>query len=82
MIDFAGIAVLFVLEQSGQLTTAVQVQDNIQDFLLSRTSQNDTMALDSEGVDLSLNFATFSIALGNGTEIGSNGNGDGGLKDS
>ncbi len=82
MIDFAGIAVLFVLEQSGQLTTAVQVQDNVRNFLLIRTSQNQTMSLDSEGVDLSLNFATFSIALGNGTEIGGNGNGDGGLKDS
>ncbi|ERF71913.1 hypothetical protein EPUS_08229 [Endocarpon pusillum Z07020] len=81
-IDFAGIAVLFVLEQSGQLNTAVQVQDNIQDFLLNRASRNDTMPLNSEGVDLSLNFATFSIALGNGTEIGGNGNGDGGLKDS
>ena len=81
-IDFAGIAVLFVLEQSGQLNTAVQVQDNIQDFLLSQASQNDTMSLHSEGVDLSLDFATFSIALGNGTEIGGNGNGDGGFKNS
>lgn len=71
-IDFAGIAVLFVLEQSGQLNTAVQVQDNIQDFLLNRASRNDTMSLGSEGVDLSLNFATFSIALGNGTEIRGN----------
>ncbi|KAF7508905.1 hypothetical protein GJ744_008614 [Endocarpon pusillum] len=68
-IDFAGIAVLFVLEQSGQLNTAVQVQDNIQDFLVNRASRNDTMSLKPDGVDLSLNFATFSIALGNGTEI-------------
>lgn len=80
-VDFARIAVLFVFEQTGQLNTAVQAQDKIEDFLLSRTNQSDTMSFGTDRVDLSLNFANFSIALGNSTELGGNGNGNGGLRD-
>ena len=80
-VDFARIAVLFVLDQTGELKTAVNAQDNIQDFLLNRTNPSDTMSIRSHGVDLSLNFANFSIALGNGTELGGKGNGNGGIRD-
>jgi len=66
--------VLFVFEQTGQLNTAVQAQDSIEVFLLSRTNQSETMSLGADGVDLSLNFASFSISLGNGTELGGKGN--------
>lgn len=81
-IDFARIAVLFVLEQTGQLNTAVHAQDRIQGFLLNRTNQTDTMSLVSDRVDLSMNFANFSIALGNGTQIGGKGDGKGGIRNS
>jgi hypothetical protein len=72
-VDFARIAVLFVFEQTGQLNTAVQAQDSIEEFLLSRSNQSETMSLGADGVDLSLNFASFSISLGNGTELGGKG---------
>jgi hypothetical protein len=74
-VDFARIAVLFVFEQTGQLNTAVQAQDRIEDFLLSRTNQSEIMSLGADGVDLSLNFANFSISLGSGTELGGKGKG-------
>jgi hypothetical protein len=80
-VDFARIAVLFVLEQTGQLNTAVQAQDNIRDFLLNRSNRTDAIPLGAHGVDLSLNFASFSIVLGNGTEIGGKGDGNGRIKD-
>jgi hypothetical protein len=78
--DFARIAVLFVLEQTGQLNTAVKAQDEMRNFLLAGMSSNATMSLGSAGVDYNLNFANFSIALGNGTEIGGKGDGNGGIQ--
>lgn len=80
-LDFARIAVLFVLQQSGQLDTAVNAQDNIQHYLFSGAHQKQTnLSLSTQGVDLNLNFTIFSILLGNGTEVGGNGNGNGGIK--
>jgi hypothetical protein len=81
-IDFARIAVLFIFERTGQLNAAVQAQEDIQDFLLSQTNRTDTTSLSLSGIDLSLNFANFSIALGNGTEVGGKGDGDGHFKQS
>jgi hypothetical protein len=81
-IDFARIAVLFVFERTGQLNAAVQAQENIQDFLFSQTNRTDTTSLSLSGIDLSLNLANFSIALGNGTEVGGKGDGDGHFKQS
>lgn len=79
-IDFARIVVLFVLEQTGQLSTAVNAQHDLQAFLLGRINRSETVPLRSEGIDLSLNFGNFSIILGNGTELGGRGNGDGGFR--
>ena len=79
-VDFARVAVLFVLEQTGELNTAVRAQDNIKDFFMTRTNETDAISLSSEGVDLSLNFASFSITLGNRTEIGGKGDGNGGIR--
>lgn len=79
-IDFARIVVLFVLEQTGQLSKAINAQDSLQEFLLGRTNRSEIFTLGSEGIDLSLNFGNFSIILGNGTELGGRGDGNGGFQ--
>jgi hypothetical protein len=81
-IDFARVAVLFVLDQTGQLDTAVQAQEKIRDHLSSRMNQTDTLSFNSDGVALSLSFANFSISLGDGAEVGGKGNGHGGIRNS
>lgn len=80
--DFARIAVLFILEQTQQLNAAVKAHDNIQGFLFNETTQDDTLSLNSTRVDMSLDFARFSIAFGNGTEVGGQGDGNGGIRNS
>jgi hypothetical protein len=80
-VDFARIAVLFVLEQTGQLNTAVKAQDHIEDFLFRPPNEGHTLSLGSDGVDIGLDFANFSISLENGSELGGRGDGDGGIRD-
>lgn len=80
-IDFARIAVLFILQETGQIKTAVQAQANIRELLEHPLNKTQTESVGSDEVELTLNLANFSIALGNGTEVGGQGNGDGGFKD-
>ncbi len=81
-VDFARIVVLFVLEQTGQLNAAVKAQTDIQNYLFARANQGDSMSLGTDGTDLNLDFANFSIALGNGIKLGGKGDGHGGINNS
>lgn len=78
-LDFARIAVLFVLEQTSDLHAAIQAQQSIGDlFLQSNTSS--TLPLNFGGLNVTASFDSFALSFGNGTVLGGNGNGKGGLR--
>lgn len=77
VIDFARIVVLFIFDQTNELTSAVMAQEKIQTFFTGDSSTNMTMGMSS--TNFTLNFSAFSITLQNGTVVGGKGNGSGGL---
>jgi hypothetical protein len=78
-LDFARIAVLFIFEQTSNLHAAIQAQQSIGDlFLQSNTSS--TLPLNFGGLNVTASFDSFALSFGNGTVLGGNGNGKGGLR--
>jgi hypothetical protein len=78
-LDFARVAVLYVLEQTSNLHAAIKVQQSMQDlFLQSNTSSR--LALNLGSLSVTADFDSFVLDFGNGTVVGGNGNGKGGLK--
>ncbi|KAI7713018.1 hypothetical protein KC353_g7847 [Hortaea werneckii] len=80
-LDFARIAVLYVLQAAGELNPAVTAQRNLQSYFEDgRTSSGRT--IDPSNVSLgggySCNLTGYSIILKNGTTVGSSGSGGGG----
>jgi hypothetical protein len=78
-LDFARVAVLYVLEQTSDLDAAIKVQQSIQDLFL-QSNMSSTLGLNFRGLDITVDFETFALNFGNGTVLGGNGNGKGGLK--
>jgi hypothetical protein len=78
-LDFARIAVLFVLEQTSDLHAAIQVQQSIGDLFL-QSSMNSTLPLNFGGLNVTADIDSFALSFGNGTALGGNGNGKGGLR--
>jgi hypothetical protein len=70
--DFARIVILFILQQTGNLTSAVSTQERIQSFF-TNTSPNATMGGSDSSLDFTIDFGNFSIALANGTTLGGRG---------
>ena len=77
-LDFARVAVLYVLEQTTDLDAAIKVQQSIQDLFLG-SSTNSTLALNFSGLNVTADFDSFALNFGNGTVLGGKGNGKGGL---
>lgn len=77
--DFARVSVLYVLEQTGDLQTALQAQDSMKMFFSDRKTFNDTITFRAQGQDLNLNFTDFSIKIGRNDAVGGLGNGEGGM---
>lgn len=66
-VDFARVAVLFILEETSSLNSAVSAQEAIQDFFDgSSSTTNSTMEMQT----FVLNFVDHTITLENGTVIG------------
>jgi hypothetical protein len=70
--DFARIVILFILQQTGNLTSAVISQERIQAFF-QNMAPNATMGSNDSSLDFTINFGNFSIALANGTTVGGRG---------
>jgi hypothetical protein len=72
--DFARVVILFILQQTGNLTSAVSSQERIQSFFENPTT-NTTMGGGGGDPNFSftINFQTFTIQLANGTKIGGRG---------
>ena len=79
VIDFARLVVLFVLDQTNQLDSAVSAQEKIQNFFSGTMSSMRMPMGMMSGQNFTLNFSDFSILLQNGTVVGGKGNGNGGL---
>ena len=77
--DFARIAVLFVLEQTSNLHAAIQAQQSIGDLFL-QSNVSSTLPLNFRGLNVTAYFDSFALSFGNGTVLGGNGNGKGGLR--
>jgi hypothetical protein len=78
-LDFARVAVLYVLEQTSNLHAAIKAQQSVQDlFLQSNTSSR--LPLNLGSLSVTADFDSFALDFGNGTMVGGNGNGKGGLK--
>jgi hypothetical protein len=78
-LDFARVAVLYVLERTSNLHAAIKAQQSMQDlFLQSNTSSR--LALNLGSFSVTADFDSFALDFGNGTVVGGNGNGEGGLK--
>jgi hypothetical protein len=77
-LDFARIAVLFVLEQTNDLHAAIQAQQSIGDLFL-QSNMSSTLPLNFGGLNVTAYFDSFALSFGNGTVLGGNGNGKGGL---
>ena len=78
-LDFARVAVLYVLEQTSNLDAAIKAQQSIQAlFLESNTSTR--LALNFGGLNITAHFDSFALDFRNGTVLGGMGNGKGGLK--
>ena len=76
--DFGRIAVLFVLERTNALAAAISAQEQIQGYFFGR-STNGTMEMSYNGLNLKIDFGTFSIESANGTMLGGKGDGNGNL---
>lgn len=72
-LDFARIAVLFVFQESGQLSNAIAAQENLQSYFTSGTTstgqQINASSIDL-GASISANLEKHSLTLSNGTTIG------------
>jgi hypothetical protein len=77
--DFARIAVLYVLEQTSDLHAAIQAQQSIGNLFL-QSNMSSTLPLNFGGLNVTAYFDSFSLSFGNGTVLGGNGNGKGGLR--
>lgn len=55
MLDFARVAVLFVMEDSGQLNTGVEAQENLQDYFTSGTTSDGT-TIDATNITLATGY--------------------------
>ena len=77
--DFARLAVLFVLEETSSLTSAINAQQKIQNFFLG-TVTNGTLDLNYGDFNVTANFGTFAIEYANGTTLGGRGDGSGSLR--
>ena len=75
--DFARISVLYLLEKTQNMDTAIQAQDLIKMFVSDRTNWTDTITFRSENMDMNLNFGDFSIRLGTDDDVGGRGDGKG-----
>lgn len=72
-IDFARVAVLYILQTSGQLNSATQAQSNLQSYFTSdqtATGQDINAANVSLGNGFTCDLDGHSISLGNGTVVG------------
>ena len=78
-LDFARVAVLYVLEQTSNLDAAIKAQQSMQDLFL-QSNMSSTLALNFGGLNITADFDSFALNFGNGTRIGGDGNGQGGLK--
>jgi hypothetical protein len=78
-LDFARVAVLYFLDQTSDLDAAIKAQQSIQDLFL-QSNMNSTVALNFGGLNITADFDSFALSFGNGTVLGGNGNGNGGLK--
>jgi hypothetical protein len=78
-LDFARVAVLYLLEQTSNLDAAIKAQQSIQDLFL-QSNMNSTVALNFGGLNITADFDSYALTFGNGTVVGGNGDGKGGLK--
>jgi len=78
-LDFARIAVLFVLEQTSDLHAAIQAQQSIGNLFL-QSNVSSTLPLNFGGLNVTAYFDSFALSFGNGTVLGGKGNGNGGLR--
>jgi hypothetical protein len=73
VLDFARIAVLFVLQESGQLSNAITAQENLQSYFTSGTTSTGGQ-INATNIDLGASFKAdvkkYSITLSNGTVVG------------
>jgi len=79
--DFARIAVLYVLQTSGQLTTAATAQEQLQSYFSSgRTTEGQEVNPSNVtlGGGFSCDLGGWRIGVGNGTVVGGGGGGGGG----
>ena len=76
--DFAAIAVLFVLEKTNDLDSAIKAQQSILNLFLS-SNMTSTLDLSYTNFDVIANFGTFGLHFANGTILGGRGNGNGSL---
>ena len=77
-LDFARVAVLYVLDQTSDLDAAIKVQQSMQDLFL-QASTNNTLALNFGGLNITADFDSYALNFGNGTVVGGRGNGKGEL---
>lgn len=73
-LDFARIAVLFILQNSGQLSDAATAQENLQEFFSSGTTSTGQQIIATNitlGGGYTANLDEHNIVLPNGTTVGS-----------
>jgi hypothetical protein len=75
VLDFSRVAVLFILEQTGVISSATSAHDSIQAFLDGRLDNSvgdysDPMGVSSLKHNFTLNFVKFTITIDNGTVVG------------
>lgn len=70
--DFSQIAVLFILQNSNSMETAIDAHDSIQAFFQNPNSDsmNKTMGSDSSTQNYKLDFVKFTITTNDGTTVG------------
>jgi len=75
VLEFSRIAVLFILEHSGDVQIAVGAHDSIQSFFEDPTGKASgtrykPMGIKSSAQNYTMDFIKFTIRLGNGTIVG------------
>jgi hypothetical protein len=77
-LDFARLTVLFVLDQTSNISAAINTQQRVQAFFLDGNATG-VVELAYNGLSANADFGTFGLGFGDGIVLGGKGDGQGGL---